>query len=129
MTRAAVAVVLALLLSAASLTAVAAADARPTATAAAKCSLDGKDRKLGPDVRHVAVDDRRELRDGRERREGLLPLPRAQRRQEGPLHEPRAGLQLHGDPGVDPDAVRREGPLPQGRRPGQPQLHAVHLIR
>ena len=47
MTRAAVAVVLALLLSAASLTAVAAADA-PTATAAAKCSLAGKDRKLGP---------------------------------------------------------------------------------
>ena len=48
MTRAAVAVVLALLLSAASLTAVAAADDPPTATAAAKCSLAGKDRKLGP---------------------------------------------------------------------------------
>jgi hypothetical protein len=48
MTRAALAVVLALLLPAASLTAVAAAGDAPTATAAAKCSLAGKDRKLGP---------------------------------------------------------------------------------
>ena len=48
MTRAAVAVVLALLLSTAALTATAAAGDGPTATAAAKCSLAGKDRDLGP---------------------------------------------------------------------------------
>jgi hypothetical protein len=48
MPRAAVAAVLAVLLSTAVLTATAAAGAGPTATAAAKCSLHGKDRDLGP---------------------------------------------------------------------------------
>jgi hypothetical protein len=48
MTRAAAAVVLALLLSAGSLVASAGADPGPVATAAAKCSLAGKDRDLGP---------------------------------------------------------------------------------
>lgn len=48
MFRAHVAVVLAVLVSVASLTATAAADDGPLATAAAKCSVKSKERKLGP---------------------------------------------------------------------------------
>jgi hypothetical protein len=48
MTRAVVAVVLASILSAATLTATAAAGGGPTATAAATCSVKGKERSLGP---------------------------------------------------------------------------------
>ena len=48
MTRAVAAVVLAVLLSTASLAATAGADDGPVAAAAARCSLKGKERSLGP---------------------------------------------------------------------------------